>query len=158
MRIVSIIGHKKSGKTALIEELIPVLSSRGHRIGTVKHAPHTPLHADPTADSARHRRAGAERTLLVAEDGAALLIDPEDDIEEAISEGFPGFDIVLVEGYKDGPFPKIEVQKKGEEPLYKNRNVICLISDDPAPPVGDVPILKRGNIEGIARLIERLPG
>jgi len=36
--------------------------------------------------------------------------------------------------------------------------VICLISDDPAPPVGDVPTLKRGNIEGIARLIERLPG
>ena len=157
MRIVSIIGHKKSGKTALIEELIPVLSSRGHRIGTVKHAPHTLTQGDQNLDSARHRAAGAERTLLIGKDGAALFFDPAG-VEEAISEEFPGVDIVLVEGYKDGPFPKIEVHKGGEEPLCKSRDVICLISDDPAPPVGDVPTLKRGNIEGIARLIERLPG
>jgi len=156
MRIVSIIGYKKSGKTKLIEELIPILRSRGYRVGTVKHAPHTPTQTDPNVDSARHRSAGAARTLLIGEDGAGLFFDPEGEIGETIEEAFPGFDIVLVEGYKDGPFPKIEVYRSGEEPLCKTREVICIVSDGPDPPVSGVTVIGRDDIDGIADLIERL--
>jgi len=159
VRIVSIIGHKKTGKTRLIEALIPILQQRGHRVGTVKHAPHTPVQGDPTADSARHRKAGAERTLLAAEDGAALFFEPGDDIEGAIEEVFFGFDIVLVEGYKDGPFPKIEVYRRADDsalPLATTRTVSCLVTNENNPPVEGIPIFSPDDIEGIAQLIERI--
>jgi len=156
---VSIIGHKKSGKTRLIERLIPVLTARGKRVGTIKDAPHTLVLGDPKTDSSRHRRAGAERTLLLGEDGAILIFDRDEAIEKIVEEAFAGFDIVLVEGLKDGPFPKIEVYRRDGDPippLGASRTIVCLVTDEPDPPVSGVPILSPSDIEGIADLIERL--
>ena len=158
MNAISIIGHKDAGKTRLIEALIPVLQDRGYRVGTVKHAPHVAVHGDPNADSAQHRRAGATRTLLIGEDGAALFFDPEDDLTRLITAAFPDCDLVLVEGFKHGPFPKIEVYRPRRdvrtEPLAGEIDVVGVVTDAHVVlPDGVVTISPR-RVEEIADLIE----
>ncbi len=158
MNAISIIGHKNAGKTRLIEALIPVLQDRGYRVGTVKHAPHVAVHGDPTADSARHRLAGATRTLLLGEDGAALFFDPEENLTRLIAAAFPDCDLVLVEGFKHGPFPKIEVYHPPRaariEPLAGEIDVIEVITDAHVALPDGVATIPPRQIEEIADLIE----
>ncbi|RLE40265.1 molybdopterin-guanine dinucleotide biosynthesis protein B [Candidatus Acetothermia bacterium] len=158
MRAVSIIGHKNTGKTRLIEELIPIFQARGYRVGTVKHAPHTLIQEDPNADSARHREAGAERTLLIGEDGAALFFDPAGDIAETIERAFAGVDLVLIEGMKHGPFPKLEVFRPSRalrtEPLAGEIEVIGVITAAHVALPDGVEVLSPRDPEGIADFIE----
>lgn len=112
MNIVLIVGKSKSGKTTLIEKLIPELNSRGLRVGTVKHAHHG-FEIDHTGkDSFRHREAGAEIVALSSKDKIAIqmIIQKEMPLNEIIQTYFPDdLDLVLVEGYKDEQGLKIEV-------------------------------------------------
>ncbi len=160
MKAISIIGHKKTGKTRLIEELIPIFQARGYRVGTVKHAPHTAVLSPEHADSARHRLAGADRTLLIGEDGAALFFDPAGEIEGAIEQAFVGFDLVLIEGMKTGPFPKIEVFRPARElrtePLAGGIDVIGVITDARVALPDGVKILSPRDPEEIADFIEEM--
>lgn len=112
MQIISIIGKSKSGKTTLIEKLIPELKSRGLRVGTVKHAHHGFEIDHPGKDSYRHREAGAEIVALSSKDKIAIqrIIQKETSLNEIIQSYFPDeLDIVLVEGYKSEQGFKIEV-------------------------------------------------
>ena|SRR3990167_2281385 len=112
MLILSIIGKSKSGKTTLIEKLIPELNSRGLRVGTVKHAHHGFEIDHPGKDSFRHREAGAEIVVLSSKDKIAMQrnIQEETSLNEIIQTYFPNdLDLVLVEGYKDEPGFKIEL-------------------------------------------------
>jgi len=160
VKVISIIGHRKTGKTRLIEELIPIFQARGYRVGTVKHAPHTDVLGPPDTDSARHRLAGAERTLLLGEGGAALFFDPEGPLEGVIEGAFPGFDLILVEGYKHGPFPKLEVfrpsRKLRTEPLAGKIDVLAVVTDAHVALPDGVAILSPRRPEEIADLIEGL--
>ncbi len=112
MNIVLIVGKSKSGKTTLIEKLIPELNSRGLRVGTVKHAHHG-FEIDHTGkDSFRHREAGAEIVALSSKDKVAIQmnIQKEMPLNEIIQTYFPDdLDLVLVEGYKNEGGLKIEV-------------------------------------------------
>lgn len=112
MLVISIIGKSKSGKTTLIEKLIPELNSRGLRVGTVKHAHHG-FEIDHTGkDSFRHREAGAEIVALSSKDKIAIqrIIQKEIPLNEIIQTYFPDdLDLVLVEGYKKETGLKIEV-------------------------------------------------
>lgn len=103
MLILSIIGKSKSGKTTLIEKLIPELKSRGLRVGTIKHAHHGFEIDHPGKDSFRHREAGAEIVVLSSKDKIAIQknIQKEVPLNEIIQTYFPdNLDVVLVEGYK----------------------------------------------------------
>ena len=133
--IVSFIGHHNAGKTQLLTRLVATLSERGIRVGVVKHAPNLEV-ADPLGtDSQQLREAGAQRMLLLGSD-AAVLTWPQPSIEELeleIQRLFSGCDIVLVEGLKHGPFPKIEVFRRtgkvAQEPLAGEIDVIAVVSD-----------------------------
>ena len=158
MKAVAIVGHKKTGKTRLIEELIPIFRERGYRVGTVKHAPHTEIFAPPDTDSARHREAGAERVLLLGEDGAALFLAPTAAPEDLIEESFSEFDLVLIEGLKHGPFPKLEVFRPSREirtePLAGEIDVIGVVTDAHVALPDGVELFSPRHPEEIADLIE----
>ena len=130
-RILSIIGRKNAGKTTLTVALASELVRRGHRVMTMKHADHPAQVDQRGVDSWRHFHEGrAERVLLVSPDMRVLFHrapDAYDPIGLA-REYLTGADIVLVEGFKRAPIPKIEVFRRAVSPtpLY-----------DPAAPGAD---------------------
>ena len=112
MLVLSIIGKSKSGKTTLIEKLIPELKSQGFRVGTVKHAHHGFEIDHPGKDSFRHREAGAEIVVLSSKDKIAVQRNTQKELSlnEIVQTYFPAdLDVVLVEGFKDEHGLKIEV-------------------------------------------------
>ncbi len=122
-RIISIIGRKNAGKTTLTVALASELARRGRRVMTIKHG-HHPADVDRKgADSWRHFHEGrAERVLLATPGFRAVFERSEDEYDpEALARRYLGdADIVLVEGYKRAPLPKVEVYRQGlgDPPLF----------------------------------------
>ena len=114
-RIVSVIGRKNAGKTTLTVALASELVRRGHRVMTIKHG-HHPADADRKgSDTWRHFHEGrAERVLIASPDLRVLFERSPDDYDPiALAQQYMhGADIVLTEGYKQAPLPKIEVFRK----------------------------------------------
>ena len=114
--VFGITGWKNSGKTTLTARLIAEFTGRGYRVCAVKHA-HESFDIDaPGRDSYRLREAGARRVLLSSPKRWALMHelggDPEMPLDRLLGET-AGFDLVLIEGYKREPFPKIEIRRDG---------------------------------------------
>jgi len=121
IRLVSVIGRKNAGKTTLTVALAAEFGRRGRRVMTIKHASDPmPLDREGT-DSYRHFHEGrAARTLLVGPT-ERLLLEREPDSNDPVAlarQYLDGADIVLVEGYKRAPVPKIEIIRGGE-PIYR---------------------------------------
>lgn len=144
--IVSVVGKKKSGKTTLVEALVTELVRRGWRVGTIKHGHDFDLDHEGT-DSWRHRAAGSERTVLAGPDGFAVVgswpaAEPIGPVEIARRHLYD-MDVVLAEGFKAEPVPKIEVFRRSAhaEPIFPpgsegSERLIAVVTDDPsyAPP------------------------
>lgn len=111
--IVSIVGTSCSGKTTLIEKLVAELTRRGFRVATVKHSHHDFAIDHEGKDSWRHKRAGAVATVLASPGRIALIEDTAKDYDlvEVRDLYIRGADILLAEGYKRNPHPKIEVYR-----------------------------------------------
>ncbi len=156
---VSFIGHHNSGKTSLLAQVITILLERGYRVGAVKHAPQLADLDSPDTDSARLREAGAEQTLLVSDDTCALFwdSDPKEPIERLIERLFTGYDLVLIEGYKHGPFPKIEVYRRLEtraDPLAGEVEVIAVVTKEKVALPDGVKVLSLRRPDEVADFIE----
>lgn len=114
---ISIVGNKNSGKTTLIVGLAAELGRRGFRVASMKHGHHAFELDREGSDSWRHVHEGGVEAVLFATAGKVALIEryegAEPDPRELIDRFFTGrgLDLVLVEGYKHGPFPKIEVHR-----------------------------------------------
>ncbi len=131
--LISIVGRSGSGKTTLIEGLIQEFRRMGLRVGTIKHH-HQDLEMDtPGKDTWRHRRAGAETTIMACPNRIGMIMDTDHDlIPFELIPFFPDKDIVLAEGYKYGNQPKVEIYRAEvhEEPVcYQDDNLIALVSD-----------------------------
>jgi molybdopterin-guanine dinucleotide biosynthesis adapter protein len=112
MRVFGIAGYSGMGKTTLLERLVPELTGRGLRVSLVKHS-HKPVDIDrPGKDSFRLREAGCSEVLLLGKDRWALMHElrgePEPPLDYLLSR-LQRCDLVLVEGFKEGSFPKLEV-------------------------------------------------
>lgn len=107
--IIGITGHKKSGKTTLIEHLAKGLSAEGLIVGTIKTTTHKIEFDTPGKDTYRHRRAGASVTLIRSADQIALYSDQNYLNQELLWNVFSGCDIVLVEGDSKSEHPKIYI-------------------------------------------------
>jgi molybdopterin-guanine dinucleotide biosynthesis protein MobB len=133
--VISFIGHHNAGKTRLLTRLVETLTERGLRVGTVKHAPHLEIADVPGTDSHQLREAGSRRMLLLTRDNAMLTWQQRnlERLDIDIQQLFSDCDIVLIEGLKRGPFPKIEVfRRSGEisqEPFAGAIDVIAVVSD-----------------------------
>lgn len=115
MKVYGITGWKNTGKTTLTERLVAHLSARGLRVSTVKHAHHATDVDHPGRDSHRHRLAGAGQVIVASPLRWALMTELRDAPEPALAdllERLDPCDLVLVEGYKSAPHPKIEAHRK----------------------------------------------
>ena len=109
--VVGISGEHNSGKTTLLEKLVPELKRRALGVGAVKHTPHDVEDDVPGKDSWRARHAGAEPSAFVRTGDSTVRRRERDDLEAILRRDFAGCDIVLVEGYKRLPLARIEVGK-----------------------------------------------
>lgn len=151
--IVALIGRPDSGKTTLLEKLIPELNHRGYRIGTVKHHVHRFEMDREGKDTWRHKQAGARVVALSSPTGLGVIRDVDHDqaIEELIDRYYYDVDLVIAEGYKATALPKIELfRKEAHDSPLENRDEtwIAMISDSAL--ATDLPCLDPADIAGIA--------
>ena len=139
MRIFGLAGWSGSGKTTLMAALIPELVSRGITVSTLKHAHHAFDVDQPGKDSWRHRQAGAQEVMISSENRWALMHElrgaPEPAFEELVRRMSP-VDLLLVEGFKRHPHPKIEVYRRslGKPLLHpEDPSVVAIASDEMLP-------------------------
>lgn len=107
--IISVVGAVKSGKTSLIEELVRELKLKGYKVGTLKHTSHTFEFDKPGKDSHRLKVCGSDIGGIFSKESIGIIRDINDDRDflKIVLNYFSGMDILLIEGYKKGKFPKI---------------------------------------------------
>ena len=157
--IVSIVGRSGSGKTTLIEKIIRLLTEKGYRVATIKHNIHGFTIDHEGKDSWRHRQAGACATVLASPGTVALMEDTGKDLSigEIRDRYIRNVDIILSEGFKGNPYPKIEVLREptGYEMLSSpDDNLIAVVSDVPVD--AGVERFDIDDAAGITELLEEL--
>ena len=164
MRIIGLAGWQNSGKTTLLARVIPRLVARGRTVSTVKHA-HEDFDIDqPGKDSHSHRMAGATEVLIGSARRFALVHElraaPEPSLKELLVKLSP-VDLVIVEGYKAHPHPKLELHRASNgKPLIHPGDawIVAVASDVPLPGCA-LPVIGLDDIETIADvlLVEAAP-
>ena len=158
MRVIGLAGWSGSGKTTLLTRLIPRLVARGLKVSTLKHAHHGFDVDQPGKDSHSHRMAGATEVLIGSAARFALVHElrgtAEPTLQELLSLLSP-VDIVIVEGYKASPFPKLEVHRAaiGKPLLNPDDNCIVAVASDVPLPDVEVPVVSLDDIETIADVV-----
>jgi molybdopterin-guanine dinucleotide biosynthesis protein B len=135
MKIFGFAGWSGSGKTTLIEKLIPRFAGRGLRVSLIKHAHHSFDVDTPGKDSYRHREAGAAEILVTSSRRWVLMHELRGAQEPAFDEQIKRLspcDLLLVEGFKFAPIPKLEVwrEQTGEALLHPNDSHIVALATD----------------------------
>ena len=151
-----------TGKTTLLEQLIPILKSRGVRVAVVKHAHHEFDIDVPGKDSFRLRQAGAQQTLVASAKRSALITEYNDERTESslplLLQQLNGstIDLVLVEGFRHEPIAKIELHRPSlNKPLIfpEDDNVIAVATDETLTVTTDLPLLDLNDAVDVAEFI-----
>jgi molybdopterin-guanine dinucleotide biosynthesis protein B len=160
MRIIGLAGWSGSGKTTLLAKVIPRLVARGLRVSTLKHAHHAFDVDQPGKDSHTHRMAGATEVLVSSANRWALVHELRGDAElslDALLTKLSPVDLVLVEGYKREPHPKLEVHRPsiGKPLIHPDDPAIVAVASDEPLPAARVPVIDLDDVEGIAEFLIR---
>lgn len=139
MKIFGITGHSGMGKTTLLERLVPEIAARGLVVSLIKHS-HKAIDVDrPGKDSYRLRESGCKEVLLLGNDRWALMHElrgaPEPSLDYLLDR-MQHCDLVLIEGFKNGNFPKLEVWRAsvGKPTLAPDwPGIVAIASDGPWP-------------------------
>jgi molybdopterin-guanine dinucleotide biosynthesis protein B len=158
MRVIGLAGWSGSGKTTLLARLIPLLTGEGLRVSTIKHAHHNFDVDKPGKDSWTHRQAGASEVLVVSDTRWALMHELRGDAEPSLTEllgKLSECDLVIVEGFKREPIPKIEIWRAevGKPLLHPDDPAIVLLTSDDPCPQACVPILPLSDLPALARAV-----
>lgn len=150
--VYSFVAYSGTGKTTLLEKLIPELKKRGLRLAVVKHDAHEFEIDHQGKDSWRMTQAGADVTVISSETHAAIIENRPVDTEVLLSR-ITDVDIILTEGYKHGRHPKIGVFREATgKPLPEvDGGYLAVMSD--VPQQSEVPRFALGDIEGLANFI-----
>ncbi len=160
--ILGFSAYSGTGKTTLLRQIIPALRQRGLRVSVIKHAHHDFDLDFPGKDSYELRKSGASQTVICTTTRMAMITEFNDPSEEPdlqqIVDSFDSSraDIILVEGYKDIRFPKIELHRAAlRKPyLYQNDDsVIAIACDADLPADTTIEVLDINDIDAIARFI-----
>ncbi len=131
-QMISIVGRSQSGKTTLIEKLIPALKRRGYKIGTIKHSHHI-FDFDKTGkDSWRHKDAGAETVIIASPGKIAMVKNDYLGSLDGLQRFFDDLDLIITEGYKKEDKPKIEVVRAARHAdvlLENDKHLVAVVSD-----------------------------
>jgi molybdopterin-guanine dinucleotide biosynthesis adapter protein len=157
-RVLGIAGWSGSGKTTLITKLIPLLSARGVRIATLKHAHHAFDVDQPGKDSYEHRKAGAAEVIVSSARRWVQMHEIGDGREAGLDEllrRLSPCDLVLVEGFKTERHAKLEVFRgaTGKTPLHPEDPYIVAIASDRQFPGATIPVVDLNDIEAVARVV-----
>lgn len=162
--IIGVAGWKKSGKTTLVTRLITEFTARGLKVATIKHAHHDFQIDEGETDSARHRRAGAAQVAVVSSQRWALINEldgaPEPTLDEVIAWLGP-CDLIIAEGYKAAPIPKIELRRSGavsQVPLAGKQPNVRAIAADYSIDDQQLPVFALDDVAGIADFIAATVG
>jgi molybdopterin-guanine dinucleotide biosynthesis protein B len=158
MKLFGLAGWSGSGKTTLMKLLLPELIRRNLTVSTVKHAHHSFDVDQPGKDSYEHRRAGATEVLVASAQRWALMRElrdaPEPTLDALIARLAP-VDLLLVEGFKRHPHPKLEVHRPSNgKPLLcpDDRHIVAVASDAKLADLA-VPLLALDDVPAIADFI-----
>jgi molybdopterin-guanine dinucleotide biosynthesis protein B len=160
MWIIGLAGWSGSGKTTLLTRVIPRLVARGITVSTLKHAHHDFDVDQPGKDSHAHRLAGASEVLVGSSRRWALVHELRGAAEPtvgALLRRLSPVDLVLIEGYKGAPHPKLEVHRAalGKPLLAPGDPAIVAIAADAPLPAASVPVVDLDDVERIADLLMR---
>jgi molybdopterin-guanine dinucleotide biosynthesis protein B len=157
MKVFGFAGWSGSGKTTVIEQLVPRLVARGLTVSLIKHAHHSFDVDHPGKDSYRHREAGCKEVLVSSDRRWVLMHElrggPEPTLEEQIGRISP-CDLLLIEGYKRYPMPKLEVWRKDNaKPLLhpEDEHIVAVAAD--ATQETRLPQFDLRDYEGIANFV-----
>jgi len=131
--IISVVGKSDTGKTTLLEKLIPELKERGFKVATIKHNVHGFDIDTPGKDSWKHAQAGADAVVIASSDkiGIAKHTDRELTLDEITGQYLNDVDIVITEGFKQSDKPKIETHRASvaNELLCSKEELIAVVTD-----------------------------
>jgi len=159
--IVGFIAYSGTGKTTLLIKLIPLLRQRGLRVGLIKHSHHGFEIDTPGKDSFRLRKAGANPVLVASRHRWALMKETPNQDEPELGDILRRFnedkpDLILAEGFKHEPFPKIEIHRPsmGNPLLYSgDPSVIAIATDDATSETLPIPVLDLNRPDRITTFI-----
>jgi len=156
MRLIGLAGWSGAGKTTLLRKLIPALVGQGLRVSTCKHAHHAFDVDKPGKDSYEHRAAGASEVLVASSTRWALVHEHREAAEpnlRALLAKLEPVDLVIVEGWKREPHPKIEVYRAANQqsPLHPtDRSIVAVASD---VPFFGIPTIDLDDVAAVARCV-----
>ena len=152
--IVAISGVKNSGKTTLMEKLIREFVRRGLQVAAIKHDGHDFTPDVPGTDSWRFGQAGACGYAIYSPFRYQLVRQTQGVCERDFFDAFPEADVILLEGFKDSPYPKIEVVRAGNcaAPVCDPATLLAVATDLPLALEG-IPVLGLDQVEAMAELI-----
>jgi len=156
--IISIVGKSDTGKTTLLEKMIPELKKRGYRVATIKHHVHWFEIDQPGKDTWRHAQAGSDVVVIAAPNRLAMIRNLEAELTiDQIVEMIPDVDIIFTEGYKRGDKRKIEVSRRerSRELICTRDELLALATDQPHPEMAGIPQFDLNDAAGLVDLIER---
>jgi molybdopterin-guanine dinucleotide biosynthesis protein B len=155
--ILSFVGRSNSGKTTLIERVIPELVRNGYRVATVKHAGHGFDLDTEGKDSWRHKLAGASAVIVISKSSLAMFADVSDQMKvEEVRDRYldSTYDLIIAEGWRGEDYPKIVVVRDqvGEVPVSTD-GLLGVVSNKPVET--QVPLFDPDDIPAVAALIMR---
>lgn len=156
--VIGLAGWSGSGKTTLITKLIPLLGQRGIKVATLKHAHHAFDVDQPGKDSYEHRKAGAVEVIVSSARRWVQMHEVGTGTEATLPEllrRLSPCDVVLVEGFKSAPHPKLEVFRAevGKSPLHPEDKRIVAIASDQAFPNAGIPVVDINDIDAVADML-----
>jgi len=159
--VLGFAAYSGTGKTTLLKQLLPLLRSRGLRIGMIKHAHHDFDIDTPGKDSYELRKAGANEMLIASGKRWALMVETEKEGDPVLQEMLDrldqnNLDLVLVEGFKHEAFPKIELHRPSvEKPLIfpEDPNVIAIAIDADLSRKTELPLLDINDIQTVVDFV-----
>ena len=156
MKVIGLAGWSGAGKTTLLTRLIPHFNAQGLRVSVIKHAHHQFDVDVPGKDSWVHRQSGATEVLVSSSRRWALMHElrgaAEPRLPELLAKMSP-VDLVIVEGFKREPHPKIEVRADHSQPIARDDPNIVAIAADQRPPESHLPWFTRDDIALMADFI-----
>ncbi len=140
--ILSIVGRSSSGKTTLLENLIPVLKTRGYKVATIKHNLHDFEIDQPGKDTWKHQKAGADTVIISSPLKLAIIEKIEEELSlQELAKKIQEVDLVLTEGFKREQEMKIEVIRGNDQPVCTQKEGLWALVINPESGSGsEVPV------------------
>ncbi len=162
--IIGLCAYSGSGKTTLLEKLIPLLNQHGYRVAVIKHAHHSFDIDYPEKDSYKIRKSGAQQILISSQNRWALIHENTSNHQELSLQNalaqlvVDNIDLVIVEGYKSEPIPKIEIHRPSlGKPLISanDEDVVAIATDAGNLIESKLPKLELNDPKQIAEFIDQ---